>query len=239
MLLNNGKGGFEITTDHTAKTTGTKCHADMGQAFDYDLDGDVDIFNGDDELGVWYMYSNTKVDNNNYAIVKVGYSPLENVDPISAEITVQTASGNQYKRVESAGENFSQCLLNMVHFGLGQDETVEKITVRWRNGEVAEFTNKAANQVFDTDKVDPVKVTVTPATEEVRVGTSIELDVVMEPVFANRSVKWSSSDETIASVDENTGVVTGIKAGQSVTITATSDANGLIGTATVTVIEFS
>ena len=95
------------------------------------------------------------ITNGNYAIVKVGYSPINNVDPISADIIVKTATDTIHKRVSSRGEVFSQSLLNMVHFGLGNADSVKNITVRWRNGETAEFNNKKANQIFDTDKVDP------------------------------------------------------------------------------------
>jgi DNA/RNA endonuclease G (NUC1) len=49
----------------------------------------------------------------------------------------------------------------------------------------------------------------------------------------NADVTWSSSDPTIVSIDPNTGIVTGLKAGQ-VTITATAKSDQSIGTATVT-----
>ena len=32
--------------------------ADMGQAFDYNLDGAVDMLNGSDDYGKWYLYAN-------------------------------------------------------------------------------------------------------------------------------------------------------------------------------------
>ena len=54
---------------------------------------------------------------------------------------------------------FSQSLLNIVHFGLGEDEEIKKITVEWRNGEKVIITDKKANRVFDTDNVDPTSIT--------------------------------------------------------------------------------
>ncbi|MCL2837841.1 MAG: Ig-like domain-containing protein [Oscillospiraceae bacterium] len=51
----------------------------------------------------------------------------------------------------------------------------------------------------------------------------------------NRAVVWTSSDAAIATVNAETGVVTGVAAG-TVTITATAaDGSGVVGTATVTV----
>ncbi|WP_010521726.1 Ig-like domain-containing protein [Aquimarina agarivorans] len=237
LLLNTGNG-FEITTHHNANVRGVISHGDMGQAFDYDNDGDVDILNGDDEFGSWYLYRNEKNDNGNFATVKVGYSPVSNIDPISAEVTVTTASGEQHKRVASGGAVFSQSLLNIVHFGLGNDTVIEKIMVRWRNGEVAEFNDKAVNQFFDTDDVAPTTITISPAMAEVREGRTTQLNLDVIPTFASREVTWSSADETIATVDEN-GIVSGIVEGQSTTITATSKIdNSVFGSTTVSVVPF-
>lgn len=239
LLLNTGQGKFEISTNHEAKDLDAITHGDMGQAFDYDLDGDVDILSGDDEFGTWHLYTNEKNDTGNYAIVKVGYSPISNVDPLSAEVTITTTNGtSQYRRVGSSGEVFSQSLLNMIHFGLGTADRIENITVRWRNGEIAEFNNEGVNQIFDTNQLDPTSLTIEPKPIEVRVGTTTQAELIIEPSFANRQVIWTSEDATIASVDEN-GVVTGNIEGQSTIITATSIANNsIMDTAPVNVIAF-
>ena len=158
MLINNGYGKFEITTTHGAEDSGNKSHGDMSQAFDYDLDGDVDILEGSDGLGRWHMFGNQRADRNNYVIVKVGYSPKDNVDPISADITIQTTSTTYYKRVGSSGSAHSQSLLNMVHFGLGNSSKIKKITVKWRNGETRIFNYPASNTIISTDWKDSAKL---------------------------------------------------------------------------------
>lgn len=225
ILLNNGQNIFEITTNHNATVTGTEGHGDMGQAFDYDLDGDVDILNGDDQGGSWHLFENQKNDTGNYAIVKVGYSPVNNVDPISAEVTITTASGiSFFRRVESSGAVYSQSLLNMVHFGLGTEDMISNINVRWRNGEIAEFNNESVNQVFDTNLLDPRSITISPNPIEVRVGTNTQLNLDFDPHFANRDVIWTSADASIASVDQN-GLLSGIVEGGNTTVTVTSAAN--------------
>ena len=151
LLLNDGKGKFEITSSHNAKDPLDEGHGDMGQAFDFDLDGNVDILSGSDDPGKWYLYgNNTKEDN--YLLVRVGYSHKGNIDPYSAVVTVKTHNNTYRQRVGSAGEIHSQSLLNSVHFGLGKVAKIKSIKVRWRNGEELSLKDLKANQLYDFPK---------------------------------------------------------------------------------------
>ena len=80
------------------------------------------------------------------------------------------------------------------------------------------------------------KVTVTPATLTMGINKTYKLNANVEgPTGVLRKVFWTSSDETIATVDNNGNVTTKDKAG-TVTITATSAANSTKkGTCTITV----
>jgi hypothetical protein len=136
VLINDGNGQFNTTTAHGAHVSGDTGHGDMGQAFDFDLDGKVDLLNGSEEEGKWYLYKNQTQDIGNYVLVDVGYSPKGNVDPLSATVSITTQSGKTYsKRVGSAGEVFSQSVLDKVHFGLAEESKIKSIKVSWRNGE--------------------------------------------------------------------------------------------------------
>ncbi|WP_422359625.1 FG-GAP-like repeat-containing protein [Reichenbachiella sp.] len=146
MALNNGKGKFIQWAQHGATDPTDEGHGDMGQAFDFDLDGQLDMLNGSDADGHWYLYKNEVP--GHYALIHLGYSPESNVDPYSAIITIETASGKQYKRVGSEGAIHSQSLLNIVHFGLAKDEQIEKLTIRWRNGEEREWFDLKINQLI-------------------------------------------------------------------------------------------
>jgi len=222
LLLNNGNNSFETMTMHGANDVGGPGNGDMGQAFDFDLDGQVDLLNGS-EGGEWYLYKNQTTTEDNYVQIKVGYSPKSNVDAISAEVIVTTADNEYRKRVGSAGAIFSQSLLNIVHFGLGKTDKIKRIQIRWRNGEIVEFKNKRANTIYDTDNVDPEIISIEDLT--IRQGTKIPLTVSVIPKNANHQVSWSSDNEKILSVDKN-GIVTALGAPkQSATITATSIAN--------------
>lgn len=229
MLLNDGNGQFHSLTSHGANDVGGPGNGDMGQAFDFDLDGNLDLLNGS-EGGQWYLYKNSTVDSigNNYALVKVGYSPVANIDATSAEVIVETSTHLYRKRVGSAGAVFSQSLLNIVHFGLGKVDKIKNITVRWRNGETVNISNKPVNHLYATDKLDPISLILTDHNPtSIRKGTSVNYKAIITPDNADTRLIWSSSDETLLSVNQQ-GVVTALGSiGDNAIITATSKANGL------------
>ncbi|MFC3120470.1 CRTAC1 family protein [Agaribacter flavus] len=152
MLLNNGKGQFETMTMHGANDVGGPGNGDMGQAFDFDLDGKVDLLNSA-ERGEWYLYSNSLESNGHYFKIRVGNSPEAGIDPYGAVVTLKTKGKSLSKRVGSAGEVFSQSLLNIVHFGLGESEKIESVEVKWRNGESQSYQDLDVNQLIATQPV--------------------------------------------------------------------------------------
>lgn len=77
-------------------------------------------------------------------------------------------------------------------------------------------------------------VSVNPATATVSVGHTVQLTATVTPLTAvNKNVNWSSSDNTIATVDA-TGLVTGIKAGTAI-VTVTTFDGGFKATSSITV----
>ncbi len=92
-------------------------------------------------------------------------------------------------------------------------------------------------EAYDFDNPDVVKaesVKLDKEADELMIGeTTIMTASVLPENATNKSVTWSSSDETIATVDEN-GLVTALQPG-SVTIKATT-ANGLEATCVITVV---
>lgn len=237
LLLNRDGSRFEMITMHGADDIGGAGNGDMGQAFDYDLDGAVDLLNGA-EHGQWSLFKNSNDQPSNFAIVRVGYAPQSNVDALSAEVVLKTTNRTFRKRVGSAGAIFSQSFHNNVHFGLGREETIESIDVKWRNGESVSFSNKDANQVFETDKLDPVHLEIASAPTEIRKGTNLTLSVTTSPEDANSDVKWSTSNPLILDVDPKGVVSVQGEIGQTATISAKSTATGFLATHELSIIAW-
>lgn len=156
MYLNDGKGQFHWLSNHGASDIGGPGNGDMGQAFDYDQDGQVDLVSGS-EGGEWYLYQNNSPIKNNFLLARVGHSPKHNIDPYSAIVKVVVDGKEQTKRVGSAGEVFSQSLLNTLHFGLGQTDKISSIEFKWRNGETLKLGEQQANQLLDSESFAPSK----------------------------------------------------------------------------------
>lgn len=153
MLLNNGDYSFTQIIKEDATALGVNAHGDMGAAFDYDQDGFVDILSGDDDNGRWHLYRNQGVAGH-YLQVNVGYSET-GVDPVGAEVRVKAANRLQRRLVNSGSATHSQNVLNLVHFGLGQSETVESVVVTWRDGSRQIFSNISANRRIQAGTKQP------------------------------------------------------------------------------------
>ena len=79
-------------------------------------------------------------------------------------------------------------------------------------------------------------VSISTSESSINVGNTLQLEATVEPSNAtNQNVTWSSSNPEIATVNETTGLVTGVIG--TATITATSVDGGKTATATVNVVE--
>ncbi|MDB1104752.1 Bacterial Ig-like domain (group 2) [Lentilactobacillus parabuchneri] len=87
-------------------------------------------------------------------------------------------------------------------------------------------------RVAGNNEVPASGVSLDKTTASVEVGETIKLNATVVPANAtNRTVAFTSADDTVASVAQD-GTVTGIKAG---TVVITAAINGKTATATITV----
>ena len=96
--------------------------------------------------------------------------------------------------------------------------------------------DKSATIKVVVAKADPASIVIVGASSFHKMGTSVQLSAQVIPELAPQGVDWSSSDEDIATVDEN-GLVQFVGVGD-VTITATSKAKNTVSkSVSITVLE--
>ena len=112
--------------------------------------------------------------------------------------------------------------------GVGKGTAI--ITIKTKDGHEETFEVKVSEVEVESISLDKTILTV-------GVGRTAEtLKVTFNPANAtNKTIEWSSNSTTVATVDKNTGVITGVAEGTA-TITATS-ANGKTATCNVIVEE--
>lgn len=160
--------------------------------------------------------------------VKLNHSKAEVSEDEKLTLTATiTPSDSENKTITWSSSDKSVATVTSKGVVTGIKAGTAKITAKSNNGKTATCT------ITVTPKVEVTKVTITPAKASVTVGKTLELAAEVTPEnAADKTIKWSTSNKTIATVSSE-GVVTGVKKG-SVTITAKST-NGKKATCTVTV----
>lgn len=133
----------------------------------------------------------------------------------------------------TGGMDLAAILVNTGDIYINPDEG-GRYAAKLQNRELA---NLVYQWILDTYQkvIHPTTLTLTPSTAEIEVGKSQVFQVSAEPSNAKTDVTWSSSDQSVATVDN--GRVTAVATGTT-TITATSAYDGNVtATATVTVVD--
>ncbi len=187
-----------------------------------------------------------------FSSVNVGYE----IPPTAQTVTI-TNTGNQSVTVNlptstnytiTAGAGFtngtaSLALNGTAQFtvqpktGLGVGTYRETITVSGSNGASASLTAS-----FTVNAIPVTSVTLSQTQASLycnRTPNTITLTATVAPDNAtNQAVTWTSSDSTVATVDQN-GVVTAVAPGTAVITAAAADGSGASASCTVTVSRYS
>lgn len=131
LMFGNGAMTFTPETMASAPYSGA-----IG---DLNNDGFLDV------MGWNQPYLNDGNDNNWLKVNTVGTT--SNTNGIGARISVTSTSGVQIREVRS-GDAFSTMSSLTAHFGLGSDEVVDEVSIRWPSGIVNVITDVSVNSTL-------------------------------------------------------------------------------------------
>lgn len=147
VLANLGGFRFADATSGAGPEFSTKRATHRGGSFgDLDGDGLLDaiVTALDEGVEVW---RNTSPTPNRWLQLKL-VGTKSSRDAVGASLTATSASGVRHNHVNNA-VGYSGASDMRVHFGLGKDETVAKLEIRWPSGVVQTLENVATNQLLE------------------------------------------------------------------------------------------
>jgi len=148
-LLMANLGGFKFAdaTQQAGPDFSTRRATHRGGAFgDLDNDGRVDALVTALDEGI-ELWRNTSPAPNRWLSVRT-IGTKSNRDGIGTRLVATTASAVRHNHVNTA-VGYGGASDVRVHFGLGKDETVTKLEVRWPSGIVQVLENVPTNQVLE------------------------------------------------------------------------------------------
>ena len=122
---------------------------------DLDMDGDLDLVVNNMEDVASIFENKLSGASSNYLRVNVG-GYAANLKAIGAKVAVYSALGMQYQELQ-VSRGYISSVETVLHFGLGADEIVDRITVEWPDGQILEKHNIAVNTVLALNYTDGKK----------------------------------------------------------------------------------
>jgi hypothetical protein len=153
LYRNDGSGKFSEVANAAGAAGSELGRGDVAVTADYDQDGFLDIFvtNGFDptspfvEQGPHQLFRNQGNDNHWLQIDLEGV--ISNRDGIGAIITLD-AGGRRQIRDQVGGMHLNSQNYQRIHFGLGRNTKVDRLSIRWPSGIVQQLENIKVDQIL-------------------------------------------------------------------------------------------
>ena len=131
---------------------------------DLDNDGDLEILiNNIDAPAILYRNNSVEKNLGNYLGLKLQGS-AKNPLGLGAKITIKTSSGIQYQE-HTMTRGFQSSVDPNIHFGLGEENEIEDLTIVWNDGKIQTLNSLKANQILNLnyqDSSNPSKTILEP-----------------------------------------------------------------------------
>ncbi len=149
LFRNKGEEGFVLVNDVAGEVWATK-DVGRGASFaDYDNDGDLDILIVARGEGVKLLQNNGAAAGKWLVLNLKG--DAGNRQAIGATVTINAGGARQQTTVV-AGSSYLSMNDTRVHFGLGENEFVDSVEIRWPDGELQTLSRVDANQILTVSK---------------------------------------------------------------------------------------
>ena len=152
IYRNNGDLTF---TDKAEKWDFAHPSYSTGAAYaDFDGDGDLDfVMNNTDKEAFIYRNNANELTGNNYLRLQL-LDDGKKANTLNAKVTIYF-NDNQIQHQElTYTRGYQSAVEEYIHFGLGKNEKVDKMEVRWLDGKMQVLKDVAANQLLKIDKKD-------------------------------------------------------------------------------------
>ncbi|WP_051234408.1 VCBS repeat-containing protein [Flavobacterium denitrificans] len=189
MFQNNGNLNFEQAN----KKWGIeyKGFSNGVSYVDLDNDGDLDIVvNNIDDYASVFENSSSKL--NNY--VKVDFKGnSKNVYGLGNRVYVRTKKGTQMQEL-TLTRGFQSSVAPELHFGVGEEKTIDEVKVVWTNGKVQKLNNVKANQTLHFKEQDAIEESITVTTPKKQLFAT---ETKVFPVFKHEENKYDDFKDQV------------------------------------------
>lgn len=119
---------------------------------DLDLDGDLDyvVNNINDPAFIFENQADKQEGKGNYVRLKLN-GPKENLQGLGAKVVLDFEDGEKLFQEQQVVRGYMSSIEDILHFGLGEKSSVQKIHVIWADGGENILKNVPANQVISID----------------------------------------------------------------------------------------
>lgn len=149
IYKNNGDLSFKKMMDKWGLEE--KVNSNGASYADLDNDGDLDlIVNNLDDIASVYENLTNDVKENNYLKIKF-IGPAANPNGLGTKVYLMNEDGSLQYQELYASRGYISSVDNVMHFGLGKEDNVKKVTVQWGDGKQSVIENVDGNQTLEVN----------------------------------------------------------------------------------------